>query len=54
MVGHDPEAIGVEALEENGSVIRPQAGQLIFFDGKSYPHYARTLRSTAMFGSSRS
>jgi len=42
---NDPEAVGVDALEENGSVIRPQAGQLIFFDGKSYPHYARTLWS---------
>ena len=42
---NDPEAVGVDALEENGSVIRPQAGQLIFFDGKTYPHYARTLWS---------
>ena len=33
----------MDALEENGSVVRPQAGQFIFFDGKSYPHYARTL-----------
>ena len=31
--------------EANGSVIRPQSGQLMFFDGKTYPHYARTLRS---------
>jgi hypothetical protein len=45
VVGHDPDAVGVEALEKNGSVIRPQAGQLIFFDGKTYPHYARTMRS---------
>jgi hypothetical protein len=41
----EPGAVGVEALEENGSVIRPQAAQLIFFDGKTYPHYARTLWS---------
>jgi hypothetical protein len=47
VVGHDSGAVGVEALEKNGSVIRPQAGQLIFFDGKTYPHYARTLRSDA-------
>jgi hypothetical protein len=47
VVGHDPDAVGVEALEKNGSVIRPQAGQLIFFDGKTHPHYARTLRSAA-------
>jgi hypothetical protein len=45
VVGHDPDAVGVEALESNGSVIRPQAGQLIFFDGKTHPHYARALRS---------
>jgi hypothetical protein len=45
VVGHDPAAVGVEALERECSVIRPQAGQLIFFDGKTYPHYARTLRS---------
>ena len=24
---------------------RLQAGQLIFFDGRTYPHYARTLAS---------
>jgi hypothetical protein len=45
VAGHDPDAVGIEALERNGSVIRPQAGQLIFFNGKTYPHYARTLRS---------
>jgi hypothetical protein len=47
VVGHNPDAVGVEALEKNGSVIRPQKGQLIFFDGKTHPHYARTLRSAA-------
>lgn len=47
VVGHDSGAIGVEALEKDGSVIRPQAGQLIFFDGKTYPHYARALRDKA-------
>jgi len=45
VIANDPEAVGVDALEENGSVIRPQAVQLIFFDGKTYPHYARTLWS---------
>jgi len=45
VVGHDPDAVGVEALEKDGSVIRPQAGQLIFFDGKTHPHYARALRA---------
>ena len=45
VAANHPGAVGVEALEENSSVIRPQAGQLIFFDGKTYPHYARTLWS---------
>lgn len=45
VVANDPEAEGIEALEADGSVIRPQVGQLIFFDGKTYPHYARTLRA---------
>jgi len=43
VVGHDPAAVGVEALERDGTVITPHAGQLIFFDGKTYPHYARAL-----------
>ena len=45
VVGHDADAVGVEALEKDSSVIRPQAGQLIFFDGKTHPHYARRLLS---------
>jgi hypothetical protein len=45
VVGHDPAAVGVEAVEQDCSVIRPHAGQLIFFDGKTYPHYARALVS---------
>lgn len=47
VAGHDSGAIGVEALEKDGSVIRPQAGQLIFFDGKTHPHYARALQDEA-------
>jgi hypothetical protein len=45
VVGHDPAAVGVEALERDCTLIRPQAGHLIIFDGKTYPHYARALRS---------
>jgi hypothetical protein len=47
VAANDPGAVGVDAVEEDGSVIRPQAGQLIVFDGKTYPHYARTLWSAA-------
>jgi hypothetical protein len=43
--GHDPAASSVEAVERDCSVIRPQAGQLIFFDGRKFPHYARPLLS---------
>ena len=45
MVSHDPAAVGVETVERDCAVIRPQAGHLIFFDGNTYPHYARALRS---------
>ena len=45
VIGHDPAAVGVDAVERDCSVIQPKAGQLIFFDGKTYPHYARYLRS---------
>jgi hypothetical protein len=43
VVAHDPEAVGIDELERKCTVITPRAGELIFFDGKTYPHYARTL-----------
>ncbi|HTX27103.1 MAG TPA: 2OG-Fe(II) oxygenase [Streptosporangiaceae bacterium] len=45
VVGHDPAAVGIDAVERDCTIIEPQAGQLIFFDGKNYPHYARALLS---------
>ena len=45
VVSHDPAAVGVDGLERDCSLIQPHAGQLIFFDGKTYPHYARALWS---------
>jgi 2OG-Fe(II) oxygenase superfamily len=45
VVGHDTEAVGVDAVEADCTVIQPRSGQLIFFDGKTYPHYARPLLS---------
>ncbi len=47
VVGHDPAAADVKAVERDCTVIRPQAGQLIFFDGKNYSHYARPLKSSS-------
>jgi hypothetical protein len=39
----DPQAQGRAAIDRNCSVVRPQAGHLIFFDGRQHPHYARPL-----------
>jgi hypothetical protein len=43
VVSHDPRAVGVDGLERDCTVITPEAGQIVFFDGKSHPHYAREL-----------
>ena len=43
VVSHDPDAVGVDGLERDCTSIRPEEGQIIFFDGKTYPHYARCL-----------
>ncbi len=43
VVAHDTAAQGIDEIERNRSVIRPHAGQLIFFDARQYPHYARLL-----------
>jgi hypothetical protein len=45
VVGNDINATGIAAINRNCSVIRPQAGQLIFFEGSQHPHYARSLSS---------
>ena len=33
----------IDAVERDCSVIRPQAGHLIFFDARRHPHYSRPL-----------
>ena len=43
VVSHDQDAVGVDGLERDCRPIRPEAGQIIFFDGRFYPHYAREL-----------
>ena len=45
VVANDSNATGISAIDRDCSVIRPHAGQLIFFDGSKNPHYARPLRS---------
>jgi hypothetical protein len=43
--GNDPAASDIATVERVCSVIRPQAGHLIFFDGRRHPHYTRPLVS---------
>ena len=43
VVAHDTAATGLAEIERSCSVIRPRAGQLIFFDARRHPHYARLL-----------
>lgn len=40
---HDASAADIAGVERDCSVIRPQAGHLIFFDARRHPHYARPL-----------
>jgi 2OG-Fe(II) oxygenase superfamily len=42
-IAHNPAAVGVDEVNLDCALVTPQAGQLIFFDGQKYPHYARTL-----------
>jgi 2OG-Fe(II) oxygenase superfamily len=42
---HDPGASSVADVDRSCAVIRPQAGHLIFFDGRNSPHYVRSLTS---------
>jgi hypothetical protein len=43
VVANETEAAGIAEIERNSTVIRPQAGRLIFFDARQHPHYARPL-----------
>jgi hypothetical protein len=47
VVGHDPAAADIAAVERNCSVIRPRAGHLIYFDARRHPHYARPLTTAS-------
>lgn len=45
VVGHNKAARSLAEIEYACSAIRPQAGHLIFFDGRDHPHYVRPLRA---------
>ena len=40
---HDRGATSVDGIDRSCSVLRPQSGHLIFFDGRDHPHYVRPL-----------
>ena len=42
--GHDKTARSLDDIERSCSALRPQAGHLIFFDGRERPHYVRPLQ----------
>jgi hypothetical protein len=43
VVGNNTQAGRVEEVEEDCSIIYPQSGHLLFFDGRYNPHYIRPL-----------
>ncbi len=43
--GHDKMVRSVADVERLCSALRPQAGHLIFFDGREHPHYVRPLKA---------
>jgi hypothetical protein len=44
-VAHDLTAADIDSIDRDCSVIQPQAGHLVFFDGRDRAHYARPLRT---------
>jgi hypothetical protein len=43
--GHDKRARSLAEIERSCSTLRPQAGHLVFFDGRYRPHYVRPLKA---------
>lgn len=44
---HDAAATSVADVDQSCSVLRPQPGHLVFFDGRHHPHYARPLTAAS-------
>jgi hypothetical protein len=45
VIANDRDASSMDAIDRSCSVIRPQAGHMIVFDGRRNPHYVRPLAS---------
>lgn len=44
VIAREVSAASVQDVDRNCSVIKPQAGHLVFFDVRQHPHYSRPLR----------
>jgi hypothetical protein len=44
-ISHAPGTSGIAAIDQDCLIIRPQAGYLVFFDGRKRAHYARQLEN---------
>jgi hypothetical protein len=44
---HDATATSAADIDRSCSVLRPQSGHLVFFDGRHHPHYARPLTAAS-------
>ena len=44
---HDATATSAADVDQSCSVLRPQSGHLVFFDGRHHPHYARPLTAAS-------
>ncbi|MGW2520868.1 2OG-Fe(II) oxygenase [Streptomyces sp. NPDC001617] len=47
VIANDIQARGVAEVDRDCSVIYPQKGHLVFFDGRAYPHYVRAVTGGA-------
>ena len=47
VIAHDSAAASMAEIDRWCAVLRPQAGHLVFFDGRRNPHYVRPLTSDA-------
>jgi 2OG-Fe(II) oxygenase superfamily len=47
VIAHDHDAASMAEIDRSCSVLRPQSGHLVFFDGRRHPHYVRPLAAAS-------